>query len=138
MKRVWEAVVLLAGVAGLTIAGWHRRKVLVQRDQLRRVRRKIVIDAEGFHAQGMSVAWAALDAVWAYKRDLFAYDEICVLFHHGAGQALEVGEHDEGFMDLLKEMERRLEGLPARWYTDIMFPPFSTEERVLWRREGVG
>jgi hypothetical protein len=46
-----------------------------------------------------------------------------------------VSEDVEGFRDLAQELIRKFPEIPAMWQRDILLPPFSPNERVLYDRK---
>jgi hypothetical protein len=84
------------------------------------------------------VRWASVIAVVAYKYDMFSYDEIVIAFEvlERPGVLQEVSEEWTGFCVMLDQLQREL-GLSPDWYTEVMFPPFVTNLRVLLQRTPV-
>lgn len=85
--------------------------------------------------------WHHVEEVVAFKRDLFAYDLICVSFRvpDPATQEdfwYEVDEEMKGWKGLIEEMERRLEGVMKQeaWFKKVAVPAFETNALTLYRR----
>jgi hypothetical protein len=101
--------------------------------------REIKIDASGFTVfeagdpAGTRCTWADVVEVFAYKIDLFSYDEICVGFRFdGAGNHWWVGESYTGYTDLLEELPRRFPGIRTDWFSEVTHPAFATNRTIIW------
>ena len=79
-------------------------------------------------------AWDEILEIVTFKRDLFTYDDIRLAFRLDDGW-LEVSEDALGWPELTEEMQRRFQDIPTDWYTTVMFPPFETCYRVLYKRD---
>jgi hypothetical protein len=100
--------------------------------------RAVVLDAEGFYSRQEGTAhyrieWTAVREIVAFKRDLFAYDEICIGFRLNEPDGyFEVWESDLGYKDLVSELPRRFPGVRQDWYGDVVQPPFATNWTTIW------
>lgn len=101
--------------------------------------RKIKIDASGFTVveedvlPGTRCTWTSVLEVFAYKIDLFSYDEICIGFRFdAAGNYYWVGESYTGYKELLEELPRRFTGIKADWFSEVAHPAFATNRTSLW------
>ena len=84
------------------------------------------------------VTWADVRAVRTFKRDLFAYDAICVAFQmvgDDDGDWVEIDETNPGFDDVTGRMRERFPTVPDGWYSDVMLPPFATNDALLYARD---
>ena len=82
----------------------------------------------------LSVEWARVRRVVAYKRDLFATDCIVLAFELDPTAAVtEVSEEWPGFSTLFAGMEAAL-GVSPAWYLEIMTPVFEPTPRILYVR----
>ena len=82
-----------------------------------------------------SFRWDAVTTVKTFKRDLFAFDSICLAFETPDGW-FEVNEDMKSFGPFLEAVERSLPGFPPQedWWRQVMLPPFALNERELWSR----
>jgi hypothetical protein len=104
---------------------------------------KITIIAEGFvidwqrnDVPNTSVAWTAVKRATAYKRDLFAYDLICLAISFDPGYGVELDEEMEGFSELCNEFEINISGsIPhATWFEKVRLPPFKPSPIEVYKR----
>jgi hypothetical protein len=99
----------------------------------------IVLEPGGFavlttRGRRFAVRWAGVRSVIAYKRDLFATDEICLVFESDDFTGVrEVSEEWAGFQELFGVMEKEL-GISPGWYMEIMTPVFEPTPRLLFDR----
>ena len=91
-------------------------------------------DLIGPDAAVQHVRWSALTRVVTLKYDLFAVDEIVLIFETGS-TAIEVSEDCAGFGTLFEPLEREL-GVNPEWYQTVMRPAFATNYRVIYERSG--
>ena len=102
------------------------------------------IDASGIRhalADGREVwiAWNEIDRVVAFKRDLLATDQICLLIGgRFAASPYELHEDMPGFEMLHRAMGEALPSVPDTWFLDVMTPAFETNETLVFEREGHG
>lgn len=82
--------------------------------------------------------WAAVLEVFAYKIDLFSYDEICIGFRHGADDSWWVGESYTGYKELVAELPRRFPGIRTDWAKEVAAPAFAPGFITLWGEELAG
>lgn len=88
--------------------------------------------------QTQSLAWGDVKDVFAFKRDCFAVDQICLAIgSDDLEQAIEVAECDEGYENLIEQLPKRLIGFPAleQWLQRVALPPFETQGTRLYRRK---
>lgn len=78
------------------------------------------------------VRWSDIRLICTYKRDLFAYDLICIGFETSSGEFVEIDEQMNGFMAVVKQMEQTFPGIRSDWHRTVMLPAFEPNERVLW------
>jgi hypothetical protein len=95
----------------------------------------ITLTADGFRvvqgAAGQSVAWDEITRITAFKRDLMAYDRICVAMMLG-DSTIEIDEQMPGFVPWREAMEQRFAVSPC-WYLEIMTPVFEPTPMDLYR-----
>jgi hypothetical protein len=83
-----------------------------------------------------SLEWGEVDAVLAYKRDLYALDLICLGFVTSNG-TIEVNEEMEGWSLLVEQLPSLLPGIPPLmgWWERVAKPPFAPSVTTLYKRE---
>lgn len=101
--------------------------------------RTIQLEADGFSVveagepEAVRCRWADVREVFAYKLDLFSYDEICLGFRlDAAGRHAWVGESYTGYRELLAELPRRFPGIRTDWFSDVVHPAFAENRMTLW------
>ena len=95
------------------------------------------VDCSGDSEVRTQIAWDDVSAVFAYKRDCFAYDKIYVAMADPSGQVrVEVCEDDAGYERLTNELPKRLAGCltPDVWFFAVAAPAFETNLTELYRR----
>jgi hypothetical protein len=86
----------------------------------------------------LRLTWDQVGAVYAYKRDCWAVDQIRLVLGDGDHRIwMEVTEDDVGFDELIAELARRLPGCPtvSEWWEKVAFPAFETQWTEVYRRE---
>jgi hypothetical protein len=83
-----------------------------------------------------AILWSDVHRAAAYKRDLFAYDLMCLFLARADGSGLELDEEMDGWMELLETLHLRLPGCRphAEWYFEVMLPPFESRLREIYAR----
>jgi hypothetical protein len=98
----------------------------------------LIIDATGFTIRDGAAThrldWNEVTRIWAYKADLFIVDSIRLRFELTDGTSTMVAEEIDGFSKLFSVLEQYF-GISSDWYTDVMFPPFATNESEIWTRQ---
>ena len=83
-----------------------------------------------FQVQGR---WSEVREVFAYKDDLFSYDEICIGFRHADdGSYWWVGEGFTGYPAFLQELEARFPEMRRDWFSEVAIPAFARNQTTLW------
>lgn len=104
-------------------------------DWRRRHEAMVAVTPDGFrliHGKAsQGVYWASVRRITAFKRDLFAYDCICLMLALPEA-VIELREDMEGFTDVCAAMERQF-GLSPGWFLEIMTPAFEATPRDLYR-----
>jgi len=82
------------------------------------------------------IQWGQVQTITAYKRDLFTYDLICLLFSSHIGPEIELNEEMPNWQSLVDALPRFLPGCPAYqdWWHPIAVPAFATNETVIYSR----
>jgi hypothetical protein len=93
-----------------------------------------VTTAESSSSQA-SLEWRDVNAVLAYKRDLYTMDLICLGFVTPAG-TIEVHEDIQGWSQLIEQLPSRLPGVPplSDWWERVAKPPFASCVTKLFER----
>ena len=102
---------------------------------------RLVLDENGFHLlkdtqRHIALRWADVRTIQTYKRDLLTVDSICIAFEVADDEWIEIRDDMAGFDDVTLQMEELFSGVPEDWYSVVVLPPFATNERTLWRRDG--
>jgi hypothetical protein len=85
------------------------------------------------------VPWDGVVGIATFKRDLFAYDEVCLAYRlRGWDQFWSVGEEDVGFAAVRAETEKRFRGIPADWYGEVSIPAFEEKWTTIWGSPPLG
>ena len=80
-----------------------------------------------------TVHWSDVKEVFAFKRDLFAVDLICIGFRvSDDGEYWEIDEEMCGYKSIVAAMEKVFAGLDPDWWEKVAFPPFETNLVTLW------
>jgi len=101
-------------------------------------KRGVRFDERGFSViedGGVStgMAWNDVAKIFVVKIDLFSYDEVRLGFgSRHAGRVVETGEDDEGFDPFVEEVLKRYPSIPRDWLTEVAYPPFEENLRILW------
>jgi len=79
--------------------------------------------------------WDSVTRIIAYKRDLFTIDLICLDFFVES-QQLTYPTHEEmkGFLELYDQMHRIIPSIGESWWSEVAFPAFATNEKVLYEK----
>lgn len=99
----------------------------------------ITLADAGFKTMSQDGVWACVlwEEVWeifAFKRDLFGVDLICLGFQlNAAGDFFEVDEECDGYKELVAEVERRFD-VTQGWWAKVEFPAFEANLTTLWSR----
>jgi hypothetical protein len=82
----------------------------------------------------LKIEWADIDEVHAFKRDISTVDLICLAFkRRDRDEYLEVHEEMSGYRDMLKVLPEHLPGYSDAWFSEVAFPAFATNHRVVWK-----
>jgi hypothetical protein len=78
-------------------------------------------------AEMACVAWTEVKEIYTFKRDLFGYDSVSLLFElRDPDRELEIWEEMSGFSDVMAEIPRRFPNVAKNWFEKVCFPPFAT------------
>ena len=79
------------------------------------------------------VDWLSVREIFAYKDDLFSYDEICIGFRfNDAGEYWWVGESHVGYREFTENLKERFPEIRTDWFSDVAFPAFAYNRTTLW------
>lgn len=79
------------------------------------------------------IFWSDVKEIFAFKRDLFAYDLICLGFRTNDDDTFwEVDEQCIGYRELLKELTAQFPGIRTDWFEQVAHPAFATNRTTLW------
>ena len=95
-------------------------------------------EQRGEDSETTRITWRQVTDVFAYKRDCFAYDQICLLVEASdIDRRIEVREDDEGYEGLIQQLPLRLDGAPTldEWWNTVVLPPFETQWKRLYSRQ---
>ena len=83
-----------------------------------------------------SLAWNKVVSVKAFKRDLFAVDQICLEFELKDGGALEIHEEMQGWKSLVSKLPDYLPGCKSieEWFQAVAFPAFELNLTTIFER----
>ena len=74
--------------------------------------------------------WENVIRILAFKRDLFAIDQICLVFGLSDDTSVETNEEMIGFAQLIQELPRRFVGMDREWFDKVAQPPFESRPTV--------
>ncbi len=77
--------------------------------------------------------WDSVIEVFAFKRDLFSVDLICIGFRVDTeGTFYEIDEEMSGYNDVVKFLEMPFDGINVDWFSEVAHPAFETNLLSLW------
>jgi hypothetical protein len=77
--------------------------------------------------------WGEVTEIRVFKRDLGIVDDVRLAFQV-RGRWYEFSEEQEGFGDLGVKILEVFPEVPGDWFSEVVQPPFATNERLLFRR----
>ena len=83
----------------------------------------------------VELKWDDVNGILAYKRDVFAFDLICLGFVT-ANETVEGHEQMQGWSQLVEQLPSWLPGVPplSEWWERVAQPPFGTSRTTLFDR----
>jgi len=79
------------------------------------------------------LSWDSVLEIFAFKRDLFTVDLICVGFRiDNGGEYFEIDEEMKGYKELESFLFTRFKNIKKEWFTDVALPAFETNLISLW------
>jgi hypothetical protein len=97
---------------------------------------QIVQQGEDIQSSGLS--WDEVTEAFAYKRDCFSVDQICIIL--GTADSthwIEVREDDDGYQQFIQQLPIRIACFPAadEWLERVRLPPFAPQWTQIYVRE---
>lgn len=99
---------------------------------------RISLDPSGFTIEksgkiAAQISWSDVKEIIAFKRDLFAYDLICLGFRTKDDDTFwEVDEQCIGYNELLAELEKQFPSIRTDWFAQVAHPAFALNRTTLW------
>lgn len=89
----------------------------------------------GIERQRQVLGWEEIEEVWAYKRDLFTVDQICLAIK-GEDVELFVTEDISGWAELIAALPTGLPGClpPEEWLSGVTHPAFEENLTLLYKQ----
>ena len=101
-------------------------------------KREVKFDDAGFtvfeeEKHAVRADWLSVKEVFAYKDDLFAYDEICIGFRFDdTGAYWWVGEDYISYREFVEGLKDKFPGIKSDWFSEVAYPPFIQNRTTLW------
>ena len=97
----------------------------------------LLVREDGFSFLGPDqetrVRWSDVKEIFAFKRDLFSVDLICIGFRvQDDGTFCEIDEMMPGYGGLLAVLPDVFPGFKTDWSHDVAIPAFATNLATLW------
>jgi hypothetical protein len=80
------------------------------------------------------IAWTDIVKIRAFKRDLFAVDEICMRINFDQANGIVVSENDPGYDEFIHALSTQLHVRLEDWFDAVAFPAFATNETLIYKR----
>ena len=82
------------------------------------------------------IPWSTILELEVFKRDVFAYDLICLTIKHSGGESVEIDEEDLLWEVFVSSLPDRLDGVRpwSEWFTEVAFPAFETKNQTIYTR----
>jgi len=109
----------------------------------------ITYDAAGFvvapaiatsEPQPLRVAWAEVQRVGVFKRDLAVVDMLCLVLELPGPSTVELNEEMVGWQDFVEALPQFLSGAKPfhQWFMEVAFPAFETKPTLVFSRAASG
>lgn len=100
---------------------------------------RLILNEGGFYLlkddkREFAIRWADIRTIRTFKRDMFAYDMICLAFEIGEDEWVEIWESMVDFTRITEKMHAEFPTIPEDWHSVVMLPAFETNDRILWNR----
>lgn len=77
--------------------------------------------------------WADVKEVFAFKRDIFSVDLICIGFRTSdEGHYFEIDEQMPGYDSVVAALPQAFPGFDDNWWCKVAYPPFKTCFCSMW------
>jgi len=89
------------------------------------------------NATGQNVVrWDDVIRVEAFKRDLWAVDQICLAFVEAGNSEVEINEEMDGWLSLVQQLPDYLPGCQKldEWFRPVAIPAFELNLTVIYER----
>ena len=85
-----------------------------------------------------AIEWQAVVSIFAFKRDLFAVDLICLCVNMNDDTAVEVAEDMKGWEALAMKLPEYLPGCKKfeQWFEAVAIPAFKPNVTEIYQRVG--
>lgn len=103
----------------------------------------IKLEKQGFtltpqDGRPVKVPWDEILEACAFKMDLITQDLFCLTLSTGkngvAARSIHINEEMTGWYTLIEKLGESLPGAELDWWAKVAYPPFATNERVIYRR----
>lgn len=118
----------------LDIHRWLCRSSDSRRSTVRCTNTSIITSCPGWRQVTAWCDWNDIVEISTWKLDVFVGDQVRIGFTLRGGEAFEFHEDMLGYRDVIAEVERRFP-LPEDWKHNVIFPPFETNDAVLWKED---
>jgi hypothetical protein len=92
---------------------------------------------QGDSIESSRLGWDEVTEAFAYKRDCFSVDQICVVIRTAdPTDWIEVREDDDGYQLFIQSLPKCIAGfpLPDEWLEKVRLPPFATQWTQIYVR----
>lgn len=92
----------------------------------------------GENIQSNGLGWDEVTEAFAYKRDCFSVDQICVVLGTAdPTRWIEVREDDDGYQQFIQHLPSRIACFPApdEWLERVRLPPFAPQWTQIYARD---
>ena len=93
---------------------------------------------EHLHVHSSGLGWGEVTEAFAYKRDCFSFDQICLVVGTAdPTQWIEVREDDEGYQEMIQQLPSRIACFPApdEWLEGVRLPHFAPQWMRIYPRD---
>lgn len=86
------------------------------------------------------ILWADISVIEVFKRDMFAYDLICLTIKYEGGEPVEIDEEDPHWDIFVGKLHKRLDGAQpwGKWFSNVAFPAFTANAQTIYTRRKLG
>ncbi len=81
------------------------------------------------------IMWEDIEKLKAFKLDLVALDEICLMLVINSGESFQISESTEGWFLFNRKLKQHFPEINANWEIEIANPAFERNETVLFDRK---